>query len=336
MPQSECIRRNPTQFSFLTRTKPRFILSVLALLQAGFLCMAQEQSSTPQSSMPNTQAIENNNLRVPSGTRIALVLTQPIRSRNMHRGDGVYAQITSPVTSDTHVLIPTGTFVQGKLDTVNLVRGRGELHLQAASILFPGGYVAHVLAPLTLESSEGYAIRDSGKGRMIGAMVLPFAGLGLGTAVGHAVGGDGTNDNLRMSPPGRIGDMAIGSMVGLVVGGVASLVMLSYSHNFFLDAGSPVEMVLQQPLLLDRDSVAAAILQPNISPVQKVSKRPQATFPASADRSPIDCIAGQEHCNGSCMDTADFMSDSSNCGRCGNMCSIGESCVGGTCMENTP
>src|SRR5580698_7222686 len=55
-------------------------------------------------------------ITIPAGTRIALVLTQPVQTRYLRRGDDVYAQITSPVASGDEVVIPPGTFVQGKFD----------------------------------------------------------------------------------------------------------------------------------------------------------------------------------------------------------------------------
>ena len=78
MPQSDRFPRIPPQFSFLTLTKHKLALSVLALFLSGLFCLAQEQSRVPQVSTPNLGATEKNNLLVPAGTRIALVL---IRSR---------------------------------------------------------------------------------------------------------------------------------------------------------------------------------------------------------------------------------------------------------------
>ncbi|PYV31486.1 MAG: hypothetical protein DMG09_25835, partial [Acidobacteria bacterium] len=93
---------------------------------------------------------------------------------------------------------------------------------------------------------------------------------------------------------------------------------------------SPVEMVLQQPLSLERDRVAAAITRSNGRPPQAIAKRPQPS-PTGTSTSPFDCPAGQAYCNGSCVDTAGFINDSNNCGRCGNRCSFSETCTGGFC-----
>jgi hypothetical protein len=330
MPPSDFVRRISSSFSSLGPIKYKLALSLLAVLFGGFCCLAQEQSPAPPVSTPDLQAIESNNLLLPAGTRIALVLTHPIQSRHVHRGDDIYAQITSPVTSGSQVAIPPGTFIQGKVDKLGRRGGRGELHLQSASLTFPNGYVAPIAGPMTLESDEGYAIKDPGKGRMVSAFVLPAAGAGLGALVGHAAGGSGTDINGMNFNPDGLKSTAIGSMVGLAVGGVASLVMLTSSPNFYLDVGSPVEMVLQQPLTLDREQVAEAITHASPA-VQAIAQRPQPPPPDNNSTSPFDCPAGEEYCHGSCVSTASFISDSNNCGRCGNHCSFSESCTGGSC-----
>jgi hypothetical protein len=232
-----------------------------------------------QANTPNALVIENNNVLVPAGTRIALVLTHPVQSRYIHRGDDIYAQITSPVTSGNEVVIPPGTFVQGKVDKLERKGGRGKLHLQSMSVTFPDGYVAPISGPVTLESDDGYAVKDPGNGRIISAFALPAAGAGLGALIGHAAGGKGTNVNGMTFNPGGLKSTAIGSMVGLAVGGVASLVMLTSSRNFYLDVGSPVEMVLQQPLSLERERVADAGTPAMTRPVQAIAKRPQPPQP---------------------------------------------------------
>jgi hypothetical protein len=71
--------------------------------------------------------------------------------------------------------------------------------------------------------------------------------------------------------------MAIGGGVGLAAGGIASLALLFNSHNFFLDVGAPVEVVLQHPFSVEQDQVAEAIRDAEQHPVpqQPVSPRPQ-------------------------------------------------------------
>ena len=65
-------------------------------------------------------------------------------------------------------------------------------------------------------------------------------------------------------------------MIGGAIGGVVSLALLLTSHNFFLDVGSPVEMILQQPLTLPQDQVANAVRRSEQHPVaeQPIWPRP--------------------------------------------------------------
>ena len=53
--------------------------------------------------------------------------------------------------------------------------------------------------------------------------------------------------------------------------------------------------------------------------------------PSKPQSGPTSCSVGQEWCMGDCVDTIKFMNDSANCGRCGNRCSISETCTGGFC-----
>ena len=287
MPRSDRFRRSSSKFSCLIPTKYKLVLSVLALFFAGFSCLAQEQSQAGQESNPQpsqAQAMPSPSaVIIPAGTRIALVLTHPIQSRYIHRGDAIYAQVTSPVNSGNQVVIPPGTFVQGKVDNLERKGGRGELRLQSMSITFPDGYVAPIPGPVTLESDSGYALKDPGKGRVIGMFALPGAGLGLGALVGHEAGGKGTNINGMTFNPGGLKSTAIGSIVGLAVGGIASLVMLTSSHNFFLDVGTPVDLVLQQPLALQQRQIADAATPTKTQPaIQPIALPPQPSQPPAS------------------------------------------------------
>jgi len=53
--------------------------------------------------------------------------------------------------------------------------------------------------------------------------------------------------------------------------------------------------------------------------------------PATPGIGPTACSATQEWCQGRCVDSITFVNDTNNCGRCGNHCSISETCRGGFC-----
>jgi hypothetical protein len=297
--------------SVLTSTSARKeanrVLALGALLLTTLTCPAQEQQQTqkepdPQLSQTQQEANNTTTVSIPAGTRIALVLTQPIQSRYLHRGDDIYAQTTSPVNSGNELVIPPGTFVQGKVDKLDRRGGRAELHLQSMSITFPDGYVAPLSGPVTLTSADGYAFRDPGPRRSIGVFALPLGGAGLGALIGHSVG-KANSQVASTLPPGCVGgppfcvpintpvfgtkgqDAIIGAGIGGAIGGLASIALLFSSRGFFLDVGSPAEMVLQQPISMPQDQVAEAIREAEKEPApqQPVAARPQFVPPPDND-----------------------------------------------------
>jgi hypothetical protein len=283
-------RSVPPNFQYLTVTAR---IALVALSLAAVPCLAQEPT-TPTPRAGQEQTLLNSTITVPTGTRIALVLTYPIQSRSVNRGDDIYAQITAPVTSGNDIAIPPGTFVQGKVDKLEQNGGRGELHLQSMAITFPDGYVAPVSGPVVMKSYEGYTLKDPGNGRAVAAITLPVAGAGLGAVIGHSVASSQPGTLTSSLPPGCSGpppgclssslsvpankgpSTVIGAAVGGAIGLVASIVILAHSHHFFMDVGVPVEMVLQQPLSLPQDQVAAAVRESSQHPMptQPVASRP--------------------------------------------------------------
>ncbi len=275
-----------TAFQSLAKTKIAQSIALAATLLLAIASFAQgKPSPNPQpDSRGNSQstistakpAAEAATITVPAGTSIALVLTHPIQSRYIHRGDDVYAQVISAVTAGRQVVIPPGTLVQGKVDKLGRNGNRGELHLQSMSITYPDGYVATIAGPITLESDEGYALKDPGQGHMFGAIALPAAGFGIGALIGHAVANPQPNTITSTLPPGCTGpppgcltssvtgpgspgkSTVIGAAVGGGIGIAAMFALLFHTHNFFLDVGAPIEMVLPRALTLEGDEVADA------------------------------------------------------------------------------
>jgi hypothetical protein len=263
----------------LAETYLKHIFTLTTLLSAAVTCFAQEQASThPLINQPQ-QASAGETLSVPAGTRLSLVLTHSVLSRSTHRGDAVYAQTVFPVSLGDEVVIPPGTFVQGNVDRLARTGGRGELHLQSMSVIFPDGYTAPVPGPMNLESDEGYVQLDPGKDRTAGAIAAPLVGLGAGLLIGHAASSSpGTTINGMTVNLDKAKSIGIGGIVGLAAGGIVSLVILTRSQQFFLAAGTPVEMTLQQPMALATGQVSDAIRQSAEHPAatRPVSPRPQA------------------------------------------------------------
>ncbi len=288
-----CLRSSCTRSSLilgssnqLKRVIKRIVIASAAVLFT-LPGVAQDQQSARQdsNSQPTqTQADVKPTVTISAGTRIALVLTQPIQSRYVRRGDDIFAQVLSPVDYGREVVIPAGTFVQGTIGKLSRKSTQGELRLESLSITFPDGYVTPIAGPITLHSDEGYAIKDPGKGRTVGAFALPVAGAGIGALIGHSVGSSQSTMTTTL-PPGCTGpppycltssmtvpgssskDTAIGAGVGAAIGMVASLTLLFSSHHFYLVAGAPIQMTLLQPVTLQEEEVAKAVRESQQHPV---------------------------------------------------------------------
>lgn len=280
----------------------RFARAVALTLSfaAALNCFAQNPQTTPEPAQPEPDA----SITVPAGTRLALVLTQPVQTRYIHRGDDIYAQVTSPVDSGNQVVIPPGTFVQGVVDKIQRNHGRGELRLQSMSITFPDGYVTPIPGPMMLETTDGYAIKDPGSKRSTGAFLMPLAGVGLGALIGHSVGTSqstltssipagcnpaqpGCLTSSMQIPGSKFKDTAIGASIGGVAGMIGSITLLVGSHHFYLDAGAPVEMTLQQSITMRQDEVAKAVQQSQQHPVAVQAVEPRPLPPPPVDV-PVD------------------------------------------------
>jgi hypothetical protein len=276
------------------------LIGAVAAVLLSPLAFAQDQSQPAAASDPGQVQVEaqRSNITIPAGTHLALVLTQPVQTRYIRRGDDIYAQVTSPVDAENQVVIPPGTFVQGMVDKIERRGGRGEVRLQSMSITFPDGYVTPIAGPIVLETTDGYAIKDPGSKRSSGAIILPLAGVGLGALIGHSVGtSQGTLTSSipagcnpaqfgcltsSMQIPGSKGkDAAIGAAIGGAAGMIASITLLVGGRHFYLDAGAPVQMTLQESVTLPQDEVAKAVRQSqeHAVVVQPVAPRPMPPSP---------------------------------------------------------
>ena len=219
-------------------------MAVIIMLSA----CALAQAAPPDSESSANPSDAPMRLTVPAGTRIPLVLKHAISTKSVRPGDPVYLQTNFPVAQDNRILIPSGTYVQGVVDSVKRagrVSGRAELLMHFTTLIFPNGYT--VTLPGSVEGTpgadnskvkdkEGTIQADSQKGKDAATIAHTT---GAGAAVGAlAAGGKGAG-------------------IGAGAGGVLGLatVLLSRGQDVRMEAGSTVEMELQRPLTLEEARV---------------------------------------------------------------------------------
>ena len=232
----------------------REVLAILILL-AGTWAMAQqieEQSDSARQAGDRTQpamSVSNGKITVPAGTQIPLRLKQAISTKNAKPGDAVYAETNFPITWNDRVVIPAGTYVQGRISEVKRpgrVKGRAEVLMHFTSLVFPSGYTAVLPGAVenlpgaenqTVKGEEGTVQQNGSKGKdartvgevaATGATIGGLAGQGL---KGAAIGG------------------GMGAATGLAIG------LLTRGNDIMLPEGTSVQMVLQRPLVLDEQKV---------------------------------------------------------------------------------
>jgi hypothetical protein len=219
---------------------------IVLLLSA--LVMAQASSAVQPTSESSSSSASTKELIIPAGTKVPLALKHAVSTKSAREGDAVYAETTFPVVQDNRVLIPAGTYVQGRITHVQRagrIKGRAEVLMHFTTLIYPSGYT--VLLPGAVENvpgaektsikgEEGTIRQDSQKGEKIGTVAQSA---GSGAVIGGLSGG------------GK--GAAIGAAAGGVVG--TAIALLSRGNDVKLDAGTTVEMVFQRPVPLDSNRI---------------------------------------------------------------------------------
>ena len=210
------------------------------------MVLAQGTSNDPAKPAASAASIS-----IPAGTKVPVALKHAISTKSAREGDAVYAETTFPVVDNGRILIPAGTYVQGKISEVKRagrVKGRAEVLMHFTTLIYPSGYT--VVLPGSVENvpgaektsmtgNEGTIRADSQKGEKIGT-VASTAGTGA------VVGG--------LSRGGK------GALIGAGIGGgVGSVIaMLTRNNEVKLDAGTTLEMVIQREVPLDLNRIQQA------------------------------------------------------------------------------
>ncbi|HEV2469543.1 MAG TPA: TrbI/VirB10 family protein [Candidatus Sulfotelmatobacter sp.] len=235
------------------------LMSGLAWAQA-----AQPQAPAQSAPAPNGMATpaaaprDPNTLVIPAGTKIPLTLAQAISTKNAREGDAVYAQTAFPFVLNDHILIPAGTYIQGKImhtEHAGRSKKRAEMLIHFTTMIYPSGYT--VMLPGSIDNtpgadnkgvkdSEGTIQQDKDTGKRL-----------EDAAKGAAVGGT----------VGTIGGAAAGGLNGARYGGLAGIAggiawaLLKHGPELKLDVGTSIEMEIQRDIPVDASRIHAARAQ---------------------------------------------------------------------------
>lgn len=217
------------------------------ILLATTLAAAQANSAGTAPTMAPSAAVEKQ-VMIPAGTKVPLLLKHAISTKGAQEGDPVYAETNFPVVLNDHVLIPAGTYVQGKITHVQRagrIKGRAEVQMHFTTLIYPSGYT--VMLPGSLENvpgadktkmkgQEGTIQQDGQTGEKIGT-VASTAGTGA------VIGG--------LSHGGK------GALVGGGIGGAVgtAIALLTKGNDVRLESGTTVEMVIQREVALDSSRI---------------------------------------------------------------------------------
>ncbi len=219
--------------------------ALLGIVLISGMVFAQADSGTAKNEGKTHDA-----LTIPAGAQIPLALKQAISTKTARDGDPVYATTTFPFVLNDRVLVPAGTYVQGRISSVKRpgrVHGRAEVLMHFTSLIYPNGYT--VLLPGSVENvpgaaqesvkdKEGTIRSDSQTGQKVGTAATTAAtGAAIGGLSGHGWTGAG-----------------IGAGIGGAAG--AAIAMLTRGHDVTLDAGTAVNMVISRPITVDATRIS--------------------------------------------------------------------------------
>jgi hypothetical protein len=204
-------------------------------------------SATLQAPVPaassTTVPSANQQVTVPAGTHVVMVLKSPLNSASGASGSAVYLETLYPVVQQNQVVIPVHTLVQG-IVTANKRPGHfrrvSEFSFQFQTMIFPNNSVINIDGALQSIPGSGELRAKVNDGKLqpvdqTEAAIKPIiTGAALGAVIGSAA---------------RLG---VGKFVGAGLGAGAGLgvVLLGRGDEIRLNQGTNIEMVLRTAVQL--------------------------------------------------------------------------------------
>ena len=218
---------------------------------------SQAAPATPGQTAEQPAAAANPNAGViPAGTKIPLLLKQAISTKNAREGDAVYAETAFPFVMNDRIIVPAGTYIQGKIqhtERAGRVKGRAEILIHFTSMIYPSGYT--LMLPASVENTPGAdnkGVKDSEgtiqQDKDTGKKIEDAAKGGVyGTMGGATAGGLAT---------GTLNGARVGAGVGAATG--IAWALLRHGPDVKLEVGTSIEMEIQRDIPVDMSRVQVA------------------------------------------------------------------------------
>jgi hypothetical protein len=217
--------------------------------------------ASPPASAPgaaSARVADPNAVVIPAGAKIPLLLAQAISTKNAKEGDAVYAQTAFPFVVNDHVLVPAGTYIQGRImhsEPAGRSKKRAEILIHFTTMIYPSGYT--VMLPGAVENTpgaDGNGLKDK-EGTIqadkdTGTRVEDAA---KGAAVGGTVGG------IAGAAAGGLNGARSGGLAG-IAGGVA-WALLKHGPEVKLAVGTSIEMEIERAVPVDASRIQVARAQ---------------------------------------------------------------------------
>jgi hypothetical protein len=190
---------------------------------------------------PTQETLPPNEIVVPQGTVIPIILTECLNTRSSQVGDVFYADTTYPIWIQQRLIIPKGSTIRGTVTEVvrpGKVKGKGRLAVRFDDILLPNGVLRTMIAGFrgihgsgeeTLDRKTESVKGSSSKGEDVGTIVgTTTTGAIIGALIDHGTGA------------------AVGAGAG-AVGGLAT-VLFSRGKDMVINPGTRFDLELLQPM----------------------------------------------------------------------------------------
>jgi type IV secretion system protein VirB10 len=233
------------------------LVSGMAWGQAAETPKAGETQGATRTSTPAQAAApqDPNAIVIPAGSKIPLSLRQAISTKNAREGDAVYAETAFPFVVNERIVVPAGTYIQGKIAHVERggrVKGRAEILMHFTTMIYPSGYT--LMLPGSVENTpgadnkgvkdqEGTIQQDKDTSKKIEE-----------AAKGGVYGGSGG------ALAGGLSSGLNGARVGAGIGAAAGIAwaLLKRGSDVKLDVGTSIEMEIQRDVPVDSKRIPVA------------------------------------------------------------------------------